>query len=404
MLTVSEAYQGIMAFVPEVRTSVVDLREAGGAILAEPVFADRDYPPINRSTMDGIAINLESWEQGVRAWTIEATLAAGIAARELQDPTNGCVQIMTGAELPDNADGVIPFEDITVTERKAAARPAAHFKPGLHVHVRGLDRKSGELLLSEGMTLDAPRLAIMAAVGHAKVRVALPPAVGILSTGNEIVAVDKADPSPVQVRASNLVALETALRQTGVTDIVSVHVGDDLAATTKEIKHLLATRDLLILSGGVSMGKYDFVPEALRQSGVREIFHKVAQKPGKPLWFGQANSCLVFGLPGNPVSTLTVFRRYAVPFILASMGKLSRTPHARSEVTLTPHPTLTTFPPVRVIERENGVLTVEPVNYHGSGDFAALAESSGFVEVPPGGDTIIPDTPLPFFPWREFGS
>jgi len=400
MLTVPEAFETVMALAPEPRTEEIALTAASGRILAECVFTDRDYPPINRSTMDGIAISESSWKNGIRSWTIENTLAAGVPSSEIRDVKHGCVQIMTGAELPENADGIIPFEDVTIEAQTASAISTATFRSGIHVHVRGIDRQAGDLLLSEGVRLDAPRVAILASVGHARVCVSIPPRVGILSTGNEIVPIEQDEIKPTQVRASNRTALQTALTELGVTEVTSLHVPDDLAATTAEVERMLSCCDVLILSGGVSMGKYDYVPEALRRSGVKEIFHKVRQKPGKPLWFGRTATCFIFGLPGNPVSTLTVFRRYVVPFILTAMGKPSHvTQFAQTASTITPHPTLTTFPPVSLFANTKGINQVEPVTYHGSGDFAALAESNGFVEVPPGSIPIPSNSPLPFFPW-----
>jgi len=405
MLTVAEAFEKVMTLAPEPRTEVIDLTKSRGRILAEPVLADRDYPPIDRATMDGIAINASSWNGGIRSWTIENTVAAGVPSIEIRDSMHGCAQIMTGAELPENADGIIPFEDISIDSQTVSANPSATFRPGIHVHAKGMDRQAGDLLISGGVRLDAPRIAILASVGHARVRVAIPPRVGILSTGNEIVPIDADMIMPTQVRASNLTALKAALGELGISKVTCAHVEDDLASTTSEIQSMRSNCDILILSGGVSMGKYDFVPEALRQSGVNEIFHKVAQKPGKPLWFGRTTTGFVFGLPGNPVSTLTVFRRYVVPFILASMGRSAGdTLFAQSTVSISPHPTLTTFPPVSLVDNKKGIIRIEPVTYHGSGDFAALAESDGFVEIPPGAIPLPPMTPLPFFPWNEFGS
>lgn len=400
MLTVAEAFEQVISLVPEPRTEVVDLTESRGRILAEPVFADREYPPINRATMDGIAISASSWNSGNRIWAIENTVAAGVPATEIRNPMRGCAQIMTGAELPGNADGIIPFEDISINLQTATAKPSATFRPGIHVHAKGVDRQTGDELLAAGVRLDAPRIAILASVGHAKVRVSVPPRVGIISTGNEIVPIDVSRITPTQVRASNLTALKVALEELGVTEVTSVHMADDLASTASAIQRMLSTCDILVLSGGVSMGKYDFVPEALARSGVNKIFHKVAQKPGKPLWFGRTATCFVFGLPGNPVSTLTVFRRYVAPFIMTATGKPShQSGFAQTATSITPHPTLTTFPPVRRVANSIGMINVEPVTYHGSGDFAALAESDGFVEIPPGHTPVPANSPLPFFSW-----
>jgi len=400
MLSVSAAFEKIMSFVPDVTSETVELSSSSGRILGEPVFADRDYPPINRSTMDGIAISSASWNSGVRSWTVERTIPAGAAGLVLSDPLRGCVQIMTGASVPDNGDGIIPFEQVAIDGLQARALPDAAFQPGQHIHKKSSDRRQGDKLLDGGIRIDSPRVAIMASVGHARVRVAVPPRVAVISTGNEIVPIDQASLAPTHVRASNLTGLEIALRQLGVTAITSRHLPDDLDIIQKEIASILSRHDILILSGGVSMGNFDYVPKALQQAGVEEIFHRVAQKPGKPLWFGQTASCRVFGLPGNPVSTLTVFRRYVAPYILASMGSRDTAPTtAQAAVTIVPHRSLTLFAPVKCRISENGIQQVEPVVYHGSGDFAALAESDGFAEIAPGTAEVITGTPLPFFRW-----
>lgn len=378
LLSVSEAEAAILARAPAVRVERVPLDEAAGRILAEEIFADRDYPPINRATMDGIAVKAS----GAIAWRIEATIAAGDAAPLLVDARGGCVQIMTGAEVPGNADAVIPVEEIDVSGPDVRLKPGTPVAAGQNIHARGIDRRRGDLLLTPGALLDAPRIAILAATGHATVRVATIPRVAILSTGSEIVPVDHPDIRPGQSRASNLAGLAAGLRGLGVCAMTTAHVVDDAEEIKRAIEHSLAHADLLLISGGVSKGHFDHVPGALAACGVRTIFHGVAQRPGKPLWFGETDGCRVFGLPGNPVSTLTVFRRYIVPFIQQSLGA----PVPAPEIVglgpgLPPHATLTQLRPVR---RRGD--RVEAIAYHGSGDFTALADSDGFVQIDPGKD------------------
>lgn len=400
MLTVAEAFETVLSFAPPARSETVDLASARGHILAEPIYADRDYPPIHRATMDGIAINGSSWSAGARNWRIEAIVAAGHPAGDLRDPAGGCVHIMTGAELPDNCDGIIPIEQVRVDGKTAAANPDASFESGQFIHRRGIDRSAGDLLLSAGCRLDAPRIAILAAVGHVHVRVAAPPKVALITTGDEIVSPATEIIRPTQVRASNVTALRAGLAAMGVTEVTSLHLRDDLMETTNAVAGALAAHDILILSGGVSMGEFDFVPAALRASGAEEVFHRVAQKPGKPLWFGRTESCRIFGLPGNPVSTLAVFCRYVAPFISLSMGATPAKPaRIMTADNITPNRTLTLFVPVVASPGIEGRLQARCVAYHGSGDFAALAESNGFLEVPPGSNPITAGVDLPFYPW-----
>ena len=401
MISVREASNAVCAVLPETKTETIPLSISTGRVLCETVSADRDYPPINRATMDGIAICAPSWEHGVRAWTIEQIWAAGTPTTHLRDPLHGCAQIMTGASVPDNADGVIPFEQLDIRGPTATVHAETAFTRGQNIHAKSTDRKQGDVLLKQGVLLDAPRIAIMGSVGHAHVKVAVPPRVALLSTGDEIVPVDSKDIDPTHVRASNLLGLEAALRLLGISSIHARHVPDQRDTITNAISESLADYDILILSGGVSMGKFDYVPEALALAGVEKIFHGVAQKPGKPFWFGRTPSCRAFGLPGNPVSTLTVFRRYVAPYIQQSMGMNHVAPHmVRCRTELRPHPRLTTFPPVMTGISERGQHVAEPVTYHGSGDFAALAESQGFIEVPAGDLPFPKDSAFPFYPWR----
>ncbi len=393
LLTVAQACEIILSRAPPPVAENIDIGNAAGRILQESVVADREYPPINRATMDGIAIALGSWNAGVRRWRIEGVIPAGVAAPDLKDPAHACLKIMTGAELPAGSDGIIPFEQIQLAGNEAVARDDAVFQDRQFVHAKASDRHKGDVLLKAGHVLDAPRIAILAAVGHASVKVARLPRVAVISTGNEIAPVEQQELAPTQSRASNAVALAAALHSFGVESVDLTHLRDDLQATVTTISQLIRTNDLVLLTGGISKGEYDFVPAALKQSGVAEEFHGVAQKPGKPLWFGQGANATVFGLPGNPVSTLTVYRRYVVPFLTRMTGRTAE-PVRMVQLArqIKPHASLTLFPPVRLIDSG----TVDPVEYHGSGDFAALAESDGFVEIPPGSTD---STNVPFWAW-----
>lgn len=393
LFSVTHACDTIMAVAPMPVAESIDLTHATGRILLEPVVADRDYPPMNRATMDGIAVSIESWNAGVRSWKIERIAAAGALSTLLRDPRDGCVNIMTGAEVPSGCSGILPIEWVNIHGDMASARDDATFTEGQFIHLKASDRAAGDLILSPGALIDAPRMAILAAAGHTPVSVARFPRVAVLSTGNEIVPVNQRELSPVQSRASNAAALVTALERMGIQHSRAFHLIDDLALTTSRITEALQSNDILILTGGVSKGQFDYVPAALEQAGVATVFHGVAQKPGKPFWFGRTPSATVFGLPGNPVSTLTVFRRYVAPFIRKTLGQPPEQPRlVRLGKPIVPHPSLTIFPPVRV--NQSG--EAEPVEYHGSGDFAALADSHGFVEIPPGCTNC---NNVPFWTW-----
>jgi molybdopterin molybdotransferase len=211
----------------------------------------------------------------------------------------------------------------------------------------------------------------------------------VISTGNELI--EPGEPVlPHQVHRSNAYAIVTELRSHGFQRVADDHIADDLAELKRRLKFHLETHDVLVLSGGVSMGKFDLVPQALDDLGVRPIFHKVAQRPGKPLWFGVASSgAAVFALPGNPVSTLVCLRRYVIPALFASLGEAPTPPAEKialgAPVTVTP--ALTFFMPVRVELDDWGRPWAIPQPTNGSGDFTSLAGSDGFVELPQGPNT-----------------
>ena len=395
LLTVDEAERLVLDQAPRWSTERVPLAQATGRILRQAITADRDYPPIHRSTMDGIAIAHSSWLNGQRAWNVDHVITAGSPAPRLSDPAKTCVRIMTGAELPANADSIVPVELITMDGARAIIDSGATVTPGQYVHARGIDLATGACALEPGVLLDAPRIAIAAALGHATVAVAARPFVTVISTGNEVVPIETANPRPGQTRASNLIALTSGLQALGIQRIDARHVPDQLDQTTSVIGEAIERGDVVLISGGVSMGILDVVPQALATCGVKPIFHKVAQKPGKPLWFGSTDRCHVFGLPGNPVSTLTTFRRYIAPFILTGMGaRIGMVERRTIQTAVQPHPVLTIFPPVRA--NPSGL---DPIPHHGSGDFRSLADSIGFVEIPPGEKALDAGHAVPFYPW-----
>ena len=247
---------------------------------------------------------------------------------------------------------------------------------------------AGRLLLSVGQRLRAPEIAIAAAAGMARIRVSSQPMLAVISTGNELV--EPGEPVLAhQVRRSNAYAIVGALREHGFQRVADDHIQDDADELGERLRFHLETHDVLVLSGGVSMGRFDLVPKVLEELGVRAIFHKVAQRPGKPLWFGVAPSgAAVFGLPGNPVSTLMCLMRYVLP---ALRGSLGQTPEPAPRVALgapvTVTPPLTHFLPVRLSQDEWGREWAVPAPTNGSGDFTALAGTAGFVELPPGPNT-----------------
>jgi molybdopterin molybdotransferase len=391
MISVREADLLLARHVRLREPAVVPLAEAAGRVLREDVAADRDYPPYDRVTMDGIAVADEDVRGGTTRFWVAWTQAAGEPPRTL--PGRGqCIEIMTGAALPEGCDSVIRYEDLLLADGWATLRDGVEVKPRQSVHFRGSDREAGQPVLEAGTRLRPPDIAALASIGHAEVRVAALPRVAVVTTGDEVVAVD-APVLPHQIRESNGPAVRAALREHGYTDVSLGHAPDEEARLRRSLEAALAQADVLLLSGGVSAGTFDLVPTLLSDLGVREVFHKIRQKPGKPLWFGTSeHGQAVFGLPGNPVSALVCLYRYVLPFLAASAGLTTRSPgtallaqlpRRRNDFTL--------FVPAR---REG--LDVHPVPSNGSGDFLSLLPSDGFAEVTA---EVTEPGPVPFYPW-----
>ena len=388
MLTPAQAEELIGRHLQCLPIESLPLAQCAGAVLRENIYAERDAPPFDRVAMDGIAVDSSGLSGGERKLRIQATQAAGDPPLMLGSRT-ACIEVMTGAMLPNGCDSVVAVEELTVQDGHAELAPGVAVEPGQNVHRRGSDSRQGALLVSAGVRLRAPEIAIAAAAGMPRIRVSSQPMLAVISTGNELI--EPGEPVlPHQIHRSNAYAIVTELRAQGFQRVADDHITDDLAELKRRLKFHLETHDVLVLSGGVSMGKFDLVPQALDELGVRTVFHKVAQRPGKPFWFGVASSgAAVFALPGNPVSTLLCLRRYVVPALFASLGQA---PVAQPEkialgAAVTVTPALTFFMPVRVELDDWGRPWAVPQPTNGSGDFTALAGSDGFVELPPGPNT-----------------
>jgi molybdopterin molybdotransferase len=363
------------------------LAQCAGAVLRENIYAERDQPPFDRVTMDGIALDSQGVQSGARRLRIQGMQAAGDPPLTLTGRSY-CIEVMTGTALPSGCDAVVPVEQITVGDGEAELAPALSVEPEQNVHHRGSDKRQGSLLLAAGTRLGPPEIAIAAGAGMARIRVSTQPMLAVISTGNELI--EPGEPIlPHQVRRSNAYAIAAALRLHGFQRVADDHIADDAAALRHRLKFHLETHDLLVLSGGVSMGKLDLVPQVLEELGVRCVFHNVAQRPGKPLWFGVAASgAAVLGLPGNPVSTAVCVSRYVLPALAASQGQSPSRPERMAlGAPVTVNPPLTLFLPIRIQIDDWGRSWAMPAPTNGSGDFTALAGTDGFVELPPGPNT-----------------
>lgn len=378
-MTVAEAESRILAQAALRPVDVVRTDAAVGRVLREAVCADRDVPPFDRATMDGIAI---ACAPGRTVFRIEGVQAAGRPALRLGDPAGGCLEIMTGAMCPVGADTVAPYEDVEIDDGRATLK--APVERGQFIHQQGADRKAGAVLLPAGTRMRSPQIAIAISAGCTQVAVARPPRFAVVSVGDELVEPDAAV-ERFQIRPSNAWGIRAALQGLGCPEVELARLPDDPKTIEARLAELLARCDGLILSGGVSRGKFDFVPSSLERLGVRVDFHKIAQKPGKPMWFGVApGGKPVFALPGNPVSTLVCFHRYVKPFILRALGATECAPaFIAVRGAMRPHSELTLFLPVKV-----SAAVAVPQEYHGSGDYAALGESDGFIEVSSAGEPV----------------
>lgn len=360
------------------------LESLAGAVLAQSVRAERDQPPFDRVTMDGVAFSCSAWREGCRRFRIAGVQAAGTPPLALEQPDD-CLEVMTGAILPRGCDVVVPVERIDIHDGWATVEDGVPVEPYLNVHTRGVDCREGDMLLASGVRLGAPELAVLASAGLPRAQVHAEPRVLIVGTGDELVAPGE----PIadwQVRRSNTYALRAALALRGFTRLAEDHLGDDPALQKERIATHLATHDVLVLTGGVSMGRFDHVPRTMQALGAREVFHRIAQRPGKPLWFGIGpQGQVVFGLPGNPVSALVCLVRYVVPGLLAMMG--SRGTPVESVPLGAPFrvkPALWYFLPVQLERSALQGLAAMPRPTRGSGDFVSLLGTDGFVELPPG--------------------
>ncbi|RLA28567.1 MAG: molybdopterin molybdenumtransferase MoeA [Gammaproteobacteria bacterium] len=382
MLTTAEATQAIAESMPSYESERVDYTSATGKILRQSVNAERDQPPFDRVMMDGIAVRFASLISGTHQFVIQGTQHAGDPVQTLTEDTN-CIEIMTGGVLPQGSDCVIPVERISVEGNIATVEEGYQTERRRFVHAQGSDHRKGQEVLQTGTRISPMDIAIIASCGLESVLVGRQPVVRVISTGNELIAPGQ----PVaehQIRMSNGPALVSMLSQQGFTNTAHDHLVDEPALLKKHIANHLQEADVLILSGGVSMGKADFVPQVLADLGVKVVFHKISQRPGKPMWFGNGpDKQVVFALPGNPVSALVCCRQYVLPALLQATGRNDAPQEfvVLSEA-ITFNPPLTCFLPVRVSSLADGKISATAVPTNTSGDFAALSGTDGYVELP----------------------
>ena len=381
MLTYEQARRIVIEQVGKARgpraVANISIWDALGFVLAEEVKADRDYPPFDRSIRDGYAARAAEAASGTTLRCVAEIKAGDTVTQPLASGT--CVQIMTGAAVPSGADAVVMIEHTGRDGDSVRFDRAA--QPGQNIVPCGSEAKRGESILSPGMRLGYAELALAAQVGATQLRCASKPRVTILSTGDEVVAIDQ-DPGAFQIRNSNSVSLAAQVRLAGGEPILLGKAADRIDDLREKISSGLR-EDVLVLSGGVSMGKYDLVETVLKDLGAEFYFDAVAIRPGKPAVFGKCGDTFVFGLPGNPVSTMVTFELLVVPAIDLLGGAAARDlpfVEARLGAALNEKPGLTHFLPARV-EWRGTTPEVKALPWQGSGDIAALARANCFLVV-----------------------
>lgn len=369
--------------MPQWPTENCPLAEAQGRILRQAICTDRDLPPFDRVTMDGYALRAADLTEGQRTFKIQAVQAAGMRAMELSGAPNTCVEIMTGAVLPAGADCVVPYEDTSRTDETMTVAVGLSVEAGQSVHARGSDYASGAQVVAAGTLLTGREIAVAASCGCATLAVTKQPKIAVVSTGDELVEVD-AIVAPHQVRRSNDYALRAALIGAGFPRVERFLLHDMKHEIEHQAWHILAEFDVVLLTGGVSKGKFDYLPEVLESLEVKKVFHGVAQRPGKPFWFGIGpRQIAVFALPGNPVSAYTCLHRYAIPALKQAAGLgLARPRTVILEQAVTFHAPLARLMPVELMDRGDGTRGACPLPTNTSGDFGGLVGTDGFVELP----------------------
>ena len=381
MITVEEVDKLIKKALLSTKTISVPLSKSLGRVLAEDIFADRDFPPFNRVMMDGIAIRYTDWIEGIREFKVQGLQPAGAPATTLSE-SGSCMEVMTGAVCPAQADTVIKYEYVTLKDNKAIVDADHEITAKQHVHPQGSDRALNDLLIPKGGVITASEIGVLATVGKETVQVRQRLRVAIVATGDELVEVNET-PLPHQIRKSNVYTLQAALKEKGFRSDI-FHIVDSKEKLREDLKNILNDHQVVILSGGVSKGKLDFVPEILTELGVEKAFHFVKQRPGKPFWFGTYSKGVVFALPGNPASSFVGLNRYIIPFLFRSESTEPRKIKARLAEDFNFKPDLTYFLQVKLEYDNEGHLMATPHKGNGSGDLANLVEADGLLEIPMG--------------------
>lgn len=384
-----EAAAAVRAHAAQVRARGVEevaLLESAGRVLAGAVAADREYPPFARSTRDGFACRATEVLRG--PVTIVGQLRAGEVWAGGILGAGAAVEIMTGAAVPEGADCVVMVEHVSAEGGQVRLTAGRAIAAGENIVPTGAEARAGEVLVPAGRRMGTTEIGAAAACGYARLPVYARPRVAILATGDELVGIGET-PQRQQIRNSNSYSLAAQVAEAGGTPVLFPVVRDEPEATERAVEQAAAC-DLVLLTGGVSMGKFDFVEQALTMLGAEFYFTGARIQPGKPVVFGKLPGPYFFGLPGNPISTMATFALFAGPMVRALAGEAGAGPRfvsARLEAEVRVKTGLTRFLPARVESDVRGA-RVQPIAWQGSGDLAAAAQANGFVVIPEARDGV----------------
>ncbi|MCD4782169.1 MAG: molybdopterin molybdotransferase MoeA [Candidatus Omnitrophica bacterium] len=400
MISVRQADSFIQQHLYLQQNTTIPLRKATSEVFRQNLLARDPIPSFDRVMMDGIALKYAQVQNGRITFPIQSVQRAGKAPQRLKNET-ACIEVMTGSPLPAYCDCVIPYEELERQTSSIKLLAPQAITPHQHIHKQGSDAKKGQKLLSKMTRLQPVHLGILASQGCHTVDVAQRPRIAVITTGDELVGAKQRKPGH-KIYASNDASLISALNQSGFTDVSKKHVQDNPEKIFNILADTIDKYNVIIISGGVSKGRYDFIPDALKQLRVKKVFHRVKQKPGNPLWFGRKNKKTVFGLPGNPVSVLVCFYRYVLPFLNQSLGLPAQKPlmvKLSKDISF-PAP-LTLFQPVEIKQhKKNGLIMAKPVNINCSGDFVHLNTAHGFIALPAAKNIFKKGECYPFTNWN----
>lgn len=380
MIPIAEALKIIEREVQPLKAETINLGNAVGRVLAETVKADMDLPPFNRSQMDGFALKSKDVKNAPVKLKIIGESVAG-KGFDGQMKAGETVRIMTGARLPDGADAVQKVESTEETDGFVKIKESA--KSGENINLFASEIKCGEKIFGKGEMISEQMIAAIASFGYAKIKVYKKPKIAILSTGSEIVEISET-PKRDQIRNSNSIMLQVFANRCGDAETLPL-VPDDVESLTAAIENALENYDILITTGGVSVGDYDFTKPVLSDLGAQIFFEKVSLKPGKPTVFARRNKCLIFGLPGNPVSSAVTFCLFVRPAILRMQSAINcelRKGFAVAATKIKAAKERDSVLPAQVTTDENGRLIIESLRFNGSSNFIAFSKANALVFVP----------------------